>query len=110
MNSLSFTSRIGADEPQPSSSFTPHQVTSDAARALALAHYIEEAVEDGKYGSAAEIASAIGVTRARISQVTILLRLEPSIQKRILLGVDSRSARRWQRICARFSWAAQQSN
>ena len=39
------------------------------AQLLALAYAIEAAVEDGRYRSVAEVARALGLSRARLSQV-----------------------------------------
>jgi hypothetical protein len=44
------------------------EAVSAEARMLALAYAIEESVEDGRFRSVAELARAIGVTRARMSQ------------------------------------------
>lgn len=38
------------------------------ARLLALAYAVEAAVEDGRYRSVAEVAGALGLSRARLSQ------------------------------------------
>ena len=42
---------------------------SQEARLLALAYAIEAAVEDGRFRSVAEVARALGLSRARLSQV-----------------------------------------
>ena len=81
MKGLSFTSRIGGSEAGLGPERPTRPVTSPTARSLSLAHYIEDAVEKGVYRSAAEVAAALGVTRARVSQVGKLLRLDPSTQK-----------------------------
>ncbi len=39
------------------------------ARLLALAYVIEAAVEDGRFRSVADVARALGLSRARLSQV-----------------------------------------
>lgn len=108
MSSLSFSSCIGVNQPVPSVVIPSRKVTSSAARALAFAHFVETVVENGTYGSAAEIASALGITRARISQVGMLLRLDPSTQERILFGDDNRTTRALREECAEASWQAQQ--
>ena len=108
MTGLSFTSRIGGSEADLRPERPARPVTSPTARSLALAHYIEAAVESGVYRSAAEVAAALGVTRARVSQISMLLRLDPSTQERILVGDDTRSARALRSECAEPSWEAQQ--
>jgi hypothetical protein len=40
------------------------------ARRLALAYVVEQAVESGRYRSVAEVAAALGLSRARLSQVS----------------------------------------
>lgn len=47
----------------------PAEVISAEARMLTLAYVVEQAVEDGHYRSAAEVAAALGLSRARLSQV-----------------------------------------
>jgi Arc/MetJ-type ribon-helix-helix transcriptional regulator len=42
---------------------------SAEARLLAMAYAVEQAVEGGRYRSVAEVARALGVSRARLSQV-----------------------------------------
>lgn len=110
MTGLSFTSRIGGSEAHLRSEHGIPPVASATARSLALAHYIEEAVESGSYRSAAEVAAALGVTRARISQITQLLHLDPSTQEQILIGEDTRTARALRSVCAEVSWEAQQDS
>ena len=53
---------------------------------LALAHYIERQVEDNAIPDYAAAARALGLTRARITQITGLLLLAPEIQERVLDG------------------------
>ncbi|WP_145198158.1 hypothetical protein [Planctomycetes bacterium Poly30] len=108
MTGLSFTSRIGGSKADLRPERPARPVTSPAARSLALAHYIEDAVEKGIYSSAAEVAAALGVTRARVSQIGMLLRLDPSTQERILCGDDTRSARALRPVSAEHSWLEQQ--
>ena len=42
---------------------------SQEARLLALAYVVEAAVEEGRFRSVAEVARALGLSRARLSQV-----------------------------------------
>ena len=55
------------------------------ARLLALAHHLEEQVRSGAVKDYAELASILGVTRARITQILNLLLLAPDIQEEIFL-------------------------
>ena len=70
----------GAAPPKP----PPKRVPTRAARLLALAHRIDSLVRDGKMTDYAEVALVAGLTRARISQITDMLFLAPSIQERVL--------------------------
>ncbi len=55
-------------------------------RQLALAHWIERAVEDGRASSYGEVARALGLTESRVTQITALLGLPPGVQEAVLLG------------------------
>ena len=59
---------------------------SRAAQMLALAHHIERQIDDGAFPDYAAAARALGVSRARITQVMNLLLLAPEIQAGILTG------------------------
>ncbi len=79
-----------------------------AARMLALAHHIERLVEAGELADYAAAARALGLTRARLTQVMSLLLLAPEIQERLLVGdlvVTERSLRAVLRVP---EWAEQQ--
>ena len=56
------------------------------ARRLALAHYVDDAIERGELRSYAEAADRLGVTRARLTQIADLALLAPDIQAAVLLG------------------------
>jgi len=64
-----------------------------AARMLALAHLIDRKVEAGEIKSYAEVARALGVSRARMTQIVNLLNLPADVQEDILLGRNRRSER-----------------
>src|SRR5262245_25532910 len=55
------------------------------ARQLALAHSLQRRLDAGEFGDQAEMARALGFTRARVSQLLDLLLLAPDIQEEILL-------------------------
>ena len=54
------------------------------ARQLALAHKIEAMIREGELRDLADAARAMGLTRARVTQVMNLLLLAPAIQEAIL--------------------------
>ncbi len=74
---------------------------SRAARMLALAHFVERLVEEGVVRSYADAARQLGVTRARITQITNLLNLSPQLQQALLLGDLHLSERRIRALGAR---------
>ncbi len=80
---------------------------------LALAHKIDGMVRAGELRDLADAARAIGVTRARITQITNLLLLAPEIQEAILdlppvtNGRDPVSERTLRRIVAEPDWNRQ---
>lgn len=82
---------------------------SRAARMLALAHYIERMIEDGRLADYAEAARALGLTRARITQVMSLLLLAPEIQEGILAGKVRGSERRLRCALREAEWGEQVS-
>ncbi len=51
---------------------------------LVLAHQIEQAINDGRARDYAEVARQLGITRARLTQITRLTLLSPKIQEIIL--------------------------
>ncbi len=65
---------------------SPAKPVSRAARMLALAHLIERKVESGEIQSYATAARALGMSRARVSQIMALLNLPVQTQEAILLG------------------------
>ena len=82
---------------------------SPAARMLALAHHVERSIDDGTIESYADAARALGLTRARLTQVMKLLLLSPEIQERLLTGEMRASERKLRRILAKASWVSQRA-
>lgn len=56
------------------------------ARMLALAHRIERAIEAGEITDYAAVATLLGITRARVSQIVALTTLAPDLQAALLTG------------------------
>ncbi len=83
------------------------------ARMLALAHTIDAKIRAGKLRDLADAARAVGVTRARMTQIMNLLLLAPEIQEAILNlplvtnGRDPISERALRRIVAEPDWNRQ---
>ena len=79
------------------------------ARQLALAHHVEELIDQGRLRDYADAARRIGLTRARLSQVLNLQFLAPSIQEQILSGKLLISERQLRPILRRPVWKEQES-
>ena len=77
---------------------------------LVLAFQIEQAIDDGRAKDYADVARQLGVTRARITQVTNLLSLSPDIQTMILIEphrVQHVSERRLRPLTEELNWHRQ---
>jgi hypothetical protein len=79
---------------------------------LAMAHRIDGKVRSGELRDLADAARAIGVTRARMTQIMNLLLLAPAIQGAILdlapvTGRDPVSERSLREIVAEPNWDQQ---
>ncbi len=83
---------------------------SRAARMLALAHYVERLVEEGAVKSYSDAARQLGVSRARMAQITNLLNLPPRVQEGLLLGKIDLSERRIRRLVASVEWGRELSS
>ncbi len=83
------------------------------AQTLALAHQIDGMIRAGELRDLADAARAIGVTRARMTQIMNLLLLAPEIQEAILdlppvkQGRDPISERMLRAIVAEAEWELQ---
>lgn len=74
---------------------------------LALAHLIERAVEKGVVDDYAAVAHVLGLSRARLSQVTSLMLLAPEIQEAILAGRIRTAARHLRAAITEPNWESQ---
>jgi len=83
------------------------------SRLLALAHRIDRMVRAGELGDLADAARRLGLSRARVSQITNLLLLSPEIQVEILdlpnitQGRDPISERQLRHVVAEANWNRQ---
>jgi hypothetical protein len=62
----------------------PRRYPARIARQLALAHALQRRVDAGEFADYADMARALGFSRARITQLMDLLLLAPDIQHEIL--------------------------
>jgi alkylated DNA nucleotide flippase Atl1 len=74
------------------------------ARQLALAHWIERAVEEGRASCYGEVARALGLSESRITQVTALLGLSPEVQERVLASEGELGIREAIRAAREVEW------
>ena len=81
------------------------------AHLLALAHHIDRRIRDGELRDYAHAAAVLGLTRARISQISGLTLLAPAIQEAILALPDTRpdpvTERQLREIVAEPLWEKQ---
>ena len=82
------------------------------ARLLALAHKIDRKVRGGEFKDLADAARRLGLTRARVSQITNLLLLSPETQEAILdlpltTGRDPVTERQLRPIAVEPDWNRQ---
>lgn len=85
--------------------------THPAVRTLVLAHRIEAMIREGVAKTHADAARAMGLSRARIAQITALLLLSPAIQEAVLEAplerLASMTVRQLNAIAAEPDWEAQ---
>ena len=72
----------------------------DSFSRAAMAHYIERQIDEGAIPDYAAAARALGLTRARLSQIMNLLLLAPEIQARIAVGELVLTERALRRVSA----------
>ena len=83
------------------------------AHLLALAHHIDRKIRDGELCDYTHAAELLGITRARVSQISSLTLLAPAIQEAILNlplltdGKNPISERSMRAVSAEPDWATQ---
>ena len=80
---------------------------SRLARMLALAHHVERLIEAGELESYSAAALALGITRARLTQVMNLLLLAPQIQDEVLLANRTKGERSLRGLSSIAAWERQ---
>ncbi len=91
----------------------PNEDLPRLTRLLALAHRWNRLMDEGVVSSYAEIASLMGLSRARVTQIMDLLYLAPDIQDEILMSPSKGSfapdvpEREMRRITQTPGWAEQ---
>ena len=78
-----YTVDFGATAPRGATQAATGRVPR-VARMLALAHEIDRLIRAGELRDLADAARAMGLTRARVTQIANLLLLAPAIQEAIL--------------------------
>ena len=85
-----------------------HAKDSPSIRALGLAHYWQRLLDEGKYRSLTEIASAEGLDRGQVSRTAQLIRLAPEIVESCLSeGRGGPKLATLARVCLAGTWADQ---
>ena len=92
-----------AEEPRVKRTPAP----SRAAQMLALAHHVERLVDAGEITGYAEAARALGLTRARLTQVMNLLLLGPELQERVATGEVATTERSLRAVVGEANWQEQ---
>jgi len=88
---------------------------SAIAKAIALAHHIQAAIDSGRFGSRVDVARRLGLSGARMTQFLTLLTLAPDIQEWLLGleavdGVEPIAEKRVrQRLCCDDEWRVQRA-
>jgi hypothetical protein len=82
------------------------------AQMLALAHHLQNAIDEGVVTDRAEVARKLGFTRARVTQLLNLTLLAPDIQEAVLGleavdGVEPMSERGLRALSKGADWAEQ---
>ncbi len=89
----------------------PGRRNSGVAHVLALAHHVDRKIRDGGVSDYTHAAGVLGVTRARVSQISGLTLLAPSIQEAILSLPETRrdpiTERQLREIVAEPLWEKQ---
>lgn len=102
--------KLTEDEPQPDPE--PVHRPARVAHMLALAHVLQDAIDEGVYESRAEVARKFGLTRARVTQFLGLVMLAPDIQEEVLFleaidGVEPLSVRALRPLVTLAPWEEQ---
>lgn len=76
--------RVGFREQPPPQKPEPVRRPARVARMLALAHHLQGAIDRGLVPDRAAVARRLGLTRARVTQILVLLLLAPDLQAQVL--------------------------
>lgn len=69
---------------------------TNAAKMLALAHFVEDSVQSGRVKSYKDAARRLGISESRINQIVTLLDLAPAVQEAVLTAKTDMSVRELQ--------------
>ncbi len=106
--SIADDGKDGRFHDQGKSDSLPSPPVSRVARMLALAHHVQQLVDEGKLRDYAHAAEVLGITRARMTQIEGLLLLSPSLQASILSGELEISERRLRHVLHHAVWQQQE--
>ena len=104
------SAQLQAEDAAAGTPITPSTLpVTRVARQLALAHSIEQLVEQEGVKNLAEVARVIGVSRARVTQIVGLLGLSPQLQELILSGQLHIAERQLRRVLQTAVWDEQRA-
>lgn len=85
----------------------PEPRVAPIRRRIALAHYLDAALERGELGTLADAAAQLRLTRARLTQISDLALLAPDIQEAVLTGACEPRDRHLRAVGRHLLWKAQ---
>jgi hypothetical protein len=100
------------EPPSPPPTFGAVRRPARVARMLALAHHLQQAIDNGEIQDRAALARKFGLTRARITHLLNLTLLAPDIQEQVLTleavdGLEPTSERALRDVSCAVEWEEQ---
>lgn len=98
--------------PAPPPPVVPRSRPAEVACMLALAHHLEEAIEQGKFRNRIDVARRLGIVDSRVTQILSLCHLAPDIQEDVLFfevtrGADLFSETELRKVARLLDWDEQ---
>ena len=99
---------IRAEKKPPAKPVNPNNKLPHITRLLALAHHLQDLLDQGVVQDYADIARLSGITRARVSQIMNLTLLAPQIQEELLFIENSKVSKRIiKKVLKEVNWKEQ---
>ncbi len=108
------SSRVAFAKEPPPPKPEPVRRPAKVARMLALAHHVQNAIDQGQVADRAAVARELGLTRARVTQLLDLVLLAPDIQALVLVmeavdGLEPMSERALRSVAHAGNWEGQRA-